>query len=247
MAEAQQPNARVAVLIPALNEAASIGAVVQRLRAAGLARIIVADNGSRDATAQIAANAGARVVSEPRRGYGAACLAAIATLEPDIDIVAFTDADGADVVEDLPSMIARIASGEVDMVVASRALGHAEPGAMTPPQRFGNWLASALVSASWRVKMTDLGPMRAIRRSALDGLAMADRDFGWTVEMQVKAARAGLRYREIPTDYRRRAGISKISGTITGVVRAGAKILWVIAREAWRDARARGQTQSRRQ
>jgi hypothetical protein len=228
----------VAVVIPAFNEEDSVGATVRGIRAAappGLADIIVADNASSDATAAVAAAAGARVVPAPERGYGAACLAGLAALDPAINVVLFMDADLSDVPEDAAALLAPIIAGEADMVIGSRTTGVIEPGAMTPPQRFGNWLAPALVRVIWSVRYTDLGPFRAIRRDALERLAMADRDFGWTIEMQVRAAKLGLRIAERPVRYRKRVGQSKISGTARGVIAAGWKIFYVIAREAFGD------------
>lgn len=228
----------VAVVIPAFNEEASVGATVRGIRAAappGLADIIVADNASTDATAAAAAAAGARVVPAPQRGYGAACLVGLGALDPAADIVLFMDADLSDVPEDAAALLAPIIVGEADMVIGSRTTGVIEPGAMTPPQRFGNWLAPALVRLIWGVRYTDLGPFRAIRRDALERLAMTDRDFGWTIEMQVRAAKLGLRIAERPVRYRKRVGQSKISGTVRGVIAAGWKILYVIAREAFGD------------
>jgi glycosyltransferase involved in cell wall biosynthesis len=228
---------KIAILIPALNEEASIGAVIAAIGAAqlpGLAQIIVANNGSDDATADRARAVGAEVVFEPQRGYGAACLAAMESLAADIAIVVFMDADGSDVASEAHGLVSPIVSGEADLVIGSRALGRAEPGALTLPQRFGNWLATLLMRVIWRARFTDLGPFRAIRRTSLDAIGMKDRDYGWTVEMQVKAVRAGLRCTERPADYRKRVGTSKISGTVRGVVLAGTKILYVIAREALR-------------
>jgi hypothetical protein len=230
------PN--VAVIMPALNEEASIAGVVTSIRKAlsgCLMQVIVVDNGCTDRTACVAHAAGATVVVEAQRGYGAACLAGIDRLDDDIDIVLFLDSDGSDVVADAPKIIAPIIAGTADLVIGSRSLGKMERGAMTPPQRFGNWLAPLLVRLIWRVRFTDLGPFRAIRRSSLQGLALQDRDFGWTIEMQVRAAKLGLRTLEVPTGYRRRIGISKISGTIDGVLKAGLKILYVIGREAFGD------------
>ncbi len=227
--------ARIGVIIPALNEAAAIGAVVRSVLAAGAGQIcqcVVVDNGSTDATAAEARSGGAVVVAEPQRGYGAACLAGIAALTPAVDIVVFLDGDGSDATEDFPQLIAPIVEGKADLVIGSRTQGGMEKGAMTAPQRFGNWLAPMLISWLWGVHFTDLGPFRAISRAALERLAMRDRDFGWTVEMQIKAARQGLRCVERPVTYRRRIGKSKISGTVRGVILAGTKILYVVAREA---------------
>ncbi len=240
----------IAVIMPALDEEASIGTVISEVRAAipdGLKQIIVIDNGCTDRTASVAQAAGAQVVVEPARGYGAACLAGLAAIDSAIEIVLFLDSDGSDVVADAPAIIAPIIAGHADLVIGSRALGKRERGSMTAPQRFGNWLAPLLVRLIWDVRYTDLGPFRAIRRSSLEALAMQDRDFGWTIEMQVRAAKLRLRTVEVPTGYRRRIGVSKISGTVNGVVKAGCKILYVIGREAFGDfgARQRGSKVSR--
>lgn len=228
----------IAVIMPALNEEASIGGVVTGVRKAlpeTLKQVIVVDNGCMDRTVSVAQAAGAMVVIEAQRGYGAACLTGIAWLDDDIDIVLFVDSDGSDIVADAPKIVAPIIKGKADLVIGSRSLGEMERGAMTPPQRFGNWLAPFLVRLIWGVHYTDLGPFRAIRRKSLEALAMQDRDFGWTIEMQVRAAKLGIRTIEVPTGYRRRIGISKISGTVDGVVKAGVKILYVIGREAFGD------------
>jgi hypothetical protein len=229
---------KIAAIMPALNEEASIGDVVSGIRKVlpeNLMQVIVVDNGCTDNTTKVAQNAGAIVVIEADKGYGAACLTGIEWLDRDIDIVLFLDSDGSDVLKDAPEILEPIIGGRADLVIGSRALGQIEPGAMTLPQRFGNWLAPFLIRLIWDVHYTDLGPFRAIRRSSLDTLIMQDRDFGWTVEMQVRAAKLGLRTAEVPTSYRRRIGISKISGTINGVIRAGTKILYVIGREAFGD------------
>ncbi len=229
---------KIAVIMPALNEESSVGTVVTDIMAAlsdGLRQVIVVDNGSTDRTAAVASASGATVIREATRGYGAACLAGMARLDPDIDIVLFMDSDGSDVATDAPTIIAAIADGHADIVIGSRTAGKIEHGAMTAPQRFGNWLAPLLVRVIWNVHYTDLGPFRAIRRQSLDSLAMQDRDYGWTIEMQVRAAKHGLLIREVPTGYRRRIGVSKISGTLQGVLKAGIKILFVIGREAFGD------------
>ncbi|MEP2735936.1 MAG: glycosyltransferase [Erythrobacter sp.] len=229
---------RVSVIIPALNEESSVGDAVRGILGAnpgGFVEIIVADNGSTDRTSLVAKQAGAILVSQPERGYGAACLAGLAVADQSSNIILFMDADLSDVPEDAAGLIAPIAAGEADMVIGSRVLGQIEPGAMSMPQRFGNWLAPALVRLIWGVRYTDLGPFRSIRRDALEKLQMTDRDFGWTIEMQVRAAKMNMKICERPTHYRRRVGISKISGTIGGVLAAGCKILYVIAREAFGD------------
>lgn len=242
----------VAVVIPALDEEASIGATVRGFRSeldklGWTHEVIVADNGSTDATAQRATAAGAIVVSAPSKGYGAACLAGVAALRPETDIVVFADGDGADDPEDIGALVGPILRGDRDLVIGSRALGAllhwAEPGALTAAQRFGNQLSCVLIRSLFGVSYTDLGPFRAIRREALDDLAMDDKNFGWTVQMQTRAAAAGLRVRDEPVHYRRRrGGVSKVSGDIKGSVLAGTIILRTVGQEAashiWRTMRA---------
>lgn len=226
---------RVAVVIPALNEASSVGKVIAAFPPGVVDRVVVVDNGSSDSTADVARKAGAMVIDEPRRGYGQACLAGIAWLRhPDRapDILAFVDADFSDHPEELSRVIEPIVSGRADLVIGSRVLGNAAPGALLPQARFGNWLATRLIRLVWGVRYTDLGPFRAIRWSDYERLGMADTNFGWTVEMQVKAAHRGLRGVEVPVSYRKRIGRSKVTGTISGTIGAGVKILWTIAREA---------------
>lgn len=223
---------RIGVVIPALNEQDAIGHVISSIPDwADI--VVVGDNGSTDATAARARAAGAIVVVEPDRGYGAACLAALPRLGP-VDIVVFVDGDFSDHPEEMAALVDPIAEGNFDLVVGSRTLGRAELGALTVQQRFGNWLATWLIRLIWGVKFTDLGPFRAIRQNHLADLGMADRNYGWTVEMQVKAAERRYRILEVPVSYRRRIGISKISGTIRGTVLAGTKILSIIFRRAFR-------------
>lgn len=228
---------RVGVIIPTRNEALALPSVLPAIPP-WVAEVIVVDNASNDGTPEIARRYGARVVSEPRRGYGRACLAGIAALSPDVDTVIFMDGDASDRPEDMLRLLAPIAAGEAEMVIGARTLG-VESGALTPQQRFGNALACLLIRLVWGVRYTDLGPFRVVRREALARLAMRDETWGWTVEMQVRAARLGLRVQELPVGYRRRIGISKISGTLSGTIRAGWKILWVIGAEALDDLRAR--------
>lgn len=234
---------RVAVVIPALNEAESIGRVVRELSRAVLetqvagCRVIVADNGSTDGTAEEARRAGATVVHALRRGYGTACLAALAALVPGEETVLFADGDGSDDPGDVAALLGPLQRDEADLVLGSRALGErlglTEEGALTVPQRFGNQLATTLLRLVYGYHFSDLGPLRAIRREALELLGMDDPDFGWTVQMQARAARAGLRVREVPVRYRRRTtGESKVSGNLRGSVLAGTIILSTLAREA---------------
>lgn len=216
------------VVIPALDEEASVGGVVAALDRRLVRDVIVVDNGSRDETASRAAAAGARVVVEPRRGYGQACLTGLAALRAGCDVVAFLDADGSDVPAELSALVEPIAADEADLVVGSRRV--VEAGALTPQQRIGNAVAALWLRRRYGLAATDLGPFRAIRLSALLALGMRDRTYGWTVEMQIRAARAGLRYLERPVTYRRRLGHSKISGTVRGTVGASVKILSLLAR-----------------
>lgn len=189
--------------------------------------IIVVDNGSRDATAAVAQAGGARVVHEKHRGYGSACLRGIAEVHS-AEVIVFLDADHSDYPEELGLLLRPIFEGEADFVLGSRVLGIREPGALAPQAYWGNRLATFLMRLLAGFAYTDLGPFRAIRLSSLNALEMGDRDYGWTAEMQVKAARLGLRIREVPVSYRRRKGVSKISGTVGGTLRAGGKILYTL-------------------
>ena len=227
----------VAFIIPALNEEAALAPMLDGLRAAldaaacADADIVVVDNGSRDATPDVAREHGARVISESRRGYGQACLAGIAALSRATEIIVFLDADGSDDPEDLLRLLPPVRDGEADLVLGSRVAAAKSSGAFTPQQAFGNWLATRLMRLLFGARYTDLGPFRVIRREALERLQMKDTNYGWTIEMQIKAHRAGLRVRELPVNYRKRiAGESKISGNLVGTLRAGWKILWVIAK-----------------
>lgn len=226
-------------IIPALDEEGSLPKVLQGLAHRGLRRVIVVDNGSKDRTYAAARAGGADVVFTSERGYGAACLRGLERLAdgslPPPDVVVFLDADGADAPEDLAAVIFPVVAGLADLVIGSRVKGEAEPGALTPVQRFGNALSCALLRLIWDAEFTDLGPFRAVSFRALAELQMQDRDFGWTVEMQAKAARLGLRCVEVPVQYRRRrAGRSKIAGDLRGSFAAGTKILFTIGKEALR-------------
>ena len=228
----------VAVIIPALNEEASLPRVLRDIPPVG--RVIVVDNGSTDRTADVASAAGASVVQEPHRGYGAACLKGLATISAGNDagqalprVVVFLDADYSDDPKVLPTLVHPIFGGAADFVLGSRLLGMREPGAMPPQSVFGNRLACFLMRVLFHARYTDLGPFRAIDYARLIELGMTDRNFGWTVEMQIKAARHGLRTIEVPVPYRCRIGQSKISGTVWGSIRAGYKILFLIAKYGW--------------
>lgn len=223
----------IALILPARNEALALPAVLAGVPSF-VDRVVVADNGSTDGTAQIARDRGAEVVCEPRPGYGRACLAGIVLLrEEPPDIVVFADADGSDDLAHLPALLAPLAGGEAELILARRV--PCEPAALTRQQRFGNRLATFLIRLLWGHRYRDLGPMRAISWDHLELLGMRDRGFGWTVEMQIRALKAGLRVKELSLPYRRRGGgRSKISGTLGGSLRAGAKILWVVGREALR-------------
>jgi glycosyltransferase involved in cell wall biosynthesis len=225
-----------ALIIPALNEAETIGTLLDEISGSLFCQIIVVDNGSHDRTGELARVAGAEVIREPRRGYGRACAAGLKGLRPSINAVAFLDADLSDDPQDLKRVVRLLGQGHWDMVLGSRVMGAAEKGSMTPAQRFGNWLATRLIALFWNVHFTDLGPLRVLRLDSLDRLKLRDRTFGWNVEMQARAAQLGLKVCEIPVNYRRRRrGRSKISGSISGSARAAAKILWTLYR-CWRHA-----------
>ena len=223
-------NRSITLIIPARNEELSLPGVLKNVPRE-ISNVVVVDNGSTDGTAKVAAAYGARIVYEPIAGYGRACLAGLSALrENPPEIVAFVDADGSDDLACLPVLIAPVAKGEQDFVLGERIA--VERKALSFQQRFGHWLATGLIKLFWKHRYQDLGPMRVIRWSALERLAMADQDFGWTVEMQVRAIRHGLKTLEIKVPYhQRRAGKSKISRTISGTIKAGTTIIWVIGRE----------------
>ncbi|MFQ5344211.1 MAG: glycosyltransferase family 2 protein, partial [Anaerolineae bacterium] len=216
---------RIAAIIPALNEASTIAAVIAAIPGDAVDHVIVVDNGSTDETAQVAGAAGARVVRELRRGYGFACHAG-ARAASDADILIFLDGDGADDPQEIPRLVDPILAGQADLVIGSRERGEREPGALLPHARFGNWLAAQLMGWLYGLQVTDLGPFRAIRRPVLEALDMQEMTYGWPTEMMVKAAKQGYHVFEVPVSYRRRAGgKSKISGTVRGTALAAYFIL----------------------
>ncbi|OKL38444.1 glycosyltransferase family 2 protein [Pontibacter flavimaris] len=224
---------RINVIIPAYNEESSIAHVVQDIPAGFVDEVIVVNNNSTDRTAEVAAAAGAIVLHEPNPGYGNACLKGIAyaaakPAETRPDILVFLDGDYSDYPEEMVQLVQPIVQGQADMVIGSRALGQRERGSMMPQQLFGNWLATTLLRLLYGARFTDLGPFRAIRLDTLLALGMRDRNYGWTVEMQAKAAKQRIRYTELPVSYRRRIGVSKVSGTLKGTVMAGYKIILTI-------------------
>jgi glycosyltransferase involved in cell wall biosynthesis len=220
---------RISVIIPAFNEESSIGLVLDALPQDLIHEIIVVDNNSTDNTAQNAAKKGARVVEEKRRGYGSACLKGIAELS-DPDIVVFLDGDFSDYPEEIVDLIAPIESGEMDFVLGSRMILPESRMALLPQSRYGNQLAVFLMRLFFQHQYTDLGPFRAIRYDSLKAIGMKDTNFGWTVEMQIKVVKKKLRILEIPVKYRERVGVSKITGTFSGTIKAGTKIIYTIFR-----------------
>ncbi len=219
------------VIIPAYNEEKSIALVLADIPKNWVREIVVCNNNSSDRTAEVASKAGATVVHQPERGYGNACLKGLEYLAKKAqlpDIVVFMDGDYSDHGEELPMLVAPIVHQKMDMVIGSRALGSLEQGAMTPQQIFGNWLATHLIRWIYGYHFTDLGPFRAVRYEQLVQINMQDKNFGWTVEMQIKAAKLRLKCVEIPVAYRRRIGVSKVSGTVRGTIMAGYKIIWTI-------------------
>lgn len=220
----------VDVVIPALDEERGLPLVLAEIPRARVRRVVVADNGSRDRTAEVARAGGAEVVHEPRRGYGSACLRALALLADDPpDVVVFLDADRSDCPSELDALLAPLERG-AELVIGSRTLGRRERFSLTPQQRVGNAIACALLRTLYGARYTDLGPFRAITWRALSRLGMRDPDYGWTVEMQIKAARLGVPHAEVPVSYRRRVGRSKVSGTLRGTVFASVTILRLLAR-----------------
>lgn len=219
------------LIIPAYNEAEVIGVMLDAVPRDWFATILVADNGSTDQTAMLARRHGATVIAAPERGYGAACLAALQHVPAESEVVVFMQADLQEDPREAVRLVEPILRQEADLVIGSRVLGEAERGSLTAPQRFGNWLATRLLALRFGMQYTDLGPYRAIRAEVLRELQMEDRNFGWTVEMQMKALRKGYRVLEVPVSYRvRRAGVNKVTGTLGSSIRAGRVILSTIAR-----------------
>ena len=219
------------MIIPALNEEEAIARVIADIPHDLVREIIVVDNGSSDNTVKVAQGAGATVLHEPVKGYGSACLKGISYIKEsaaNTDIIVFLDADYSDHAEEMAAVVAPIINDNIDMVIGSRALGEQEKGSLTPVQAFGNWLSAKLLGIIYNASFTDLGPFRAIKFNKLLALDMQDKNYGWTVEMQVKAAKQGLSFTEVPVKYRNRIGKSKVSGTVKGSILAGHKILYTI-------------------
>ena len=226
---------KTALVIPVLNEQGIIGRVLEEIPASCSDRIIVVDNGSSDGTAEEARAAGAEVIYEPRQGYGYACMAGYLAAE-DAEIIVFMDGDGADDPAQIPILVQPIEQDRADLVIGSRELGNAEPGALLLQARIGNWITARLVQLLYGLRISDLGPFRAIRRKVLDSLDMQEMIYGWTIEMMVKAVKRGYRVHEVPVDYRKRlGGKSKISGTLRGTILAAYYILGTTAKHAWRE------------
>ncbi len=238
MSQPSPERLRAAAVIPCLNEEESIGGLVADVQAVArnpdlpvnLAEILVVDNGSTDGTTAVATAAGATVVSEPRRGYGRACLSGVLRAE-DADLIVLMDGDRSDLPSELPLLLAPLLAGEADLVIGSRMLGSYERGSLLPQQIFGNRVATVLLRLAFGVKMTDIGPFRVIRRDQLLTLRMREMTYGWSIEMIARAARTGLRVREVPVTYRKRAGgVSKVSGNLRASLKAGYRILLAIVR-----------------
>lgn len=222
---------KIVVIIPAMNEEGSIGKVIEDIPKDLVSEILVCNNGSTDKTKEVATQAGATVLDEPRAGYGWACLKGMdyaAQMDVKPDIICFIDGDYSDYPEEMKLVVAPIIEEDIDLVIGSRALGQKEKGSMTVPQRFGNWLATRLMRLFHGVKYTDLGPFRAIKYEQLMKIRMVDKTYGWTIEMQIKAAKHKLTYREVAVNYKKRIGHSKVSGTVKGTIGAGYKIILTI-------------------
>jgi glycosyltransferase involved in cell wall biosynthesis len=238
-------QAVVSVVIPCLNEEEPIAGVVAEVLAQGADEVIVVDNGSTDTTASRASAAGARVLGEPRRGYGRACAAGLAAVRPDADIVCFLDGDGSDVPSFMAGVVGPVARGEADFVMGSRLRGQREPGSMTPQQLVAGHIAGALMRIVYGVRFTDMSPFRAMRVADLRQLGMSEVTYGWNLEMQMRVAAAGLRILEIPVDHRcRRGGVSKVSGNVTAGLSAAWKITTTFLRLAATLRRTRAETKA---
>tara|TARA_R110002012_G_scaffold304752_1_gene508420 strand:- start:25459 stop:26154 length:696 start_codon:yes stop_codon:yes gene_type:complete len=228
----RQPN--IKVIIPAFNEQNAVGMVIDEIPKELVSEIIVIDNGSTDNTFAQAQSRGATALREEKRGYGNACLCGMQHIAGQVDdlpdIVVFLDGDHSDYPEEMYELVQPIIDGKADLVIGSRALGKKEKGSMTPQQIFGNWLATTLLRWFYGVQFTDLGPFRAVKYESLLRINMQDKTYGWTVEMQLKAAKLGMQTTEVPVNYRQRIGVSKVSGTVKGTFGAGYKILWTIFR-----------------
>ncbi len=225
-------NETIRVIIPAYNEENSIARVIRDIPKNIVKEIIAVNNGSTDATREVACRSGATTLDQPLRGYGNACLKAMEyiknTADKNTDIIVFIDADYSDYPGEMNRLIQPITEMGMDLVIGSRSLGEREKGSMTPQQIFGNWLATRLLKIMYGIRFTDLGPFRAIRWNSLKDLGMEDKNYGWTVEMQLKAAKKGFKCTEVPVSYRKRIGKSKVSGTIKGSILAGEKIIRTI-------------------
>lgn len=228
-------NMIVDIVIPAYNEQQSVALVINDISKGMIRHVVVCDNNSTDHTAQVAKEAGAIVVRETEPGYGAACLRGLNFLrkqDPPPDVVVFLDGDYSDHPDELPLLLAPILSGKAEMVIGTRVARFREKGSMMPQQVFGNWLATKIMRVLFSARFTDLGPFRAVTWRALEEIGMKDRNFGWTVEMQVKALKKKISYTEVPVHYRKRVGVSKVSGTVKGSIMAGYKIIYTILRYA---------------
>ncbi len=220
-----------AVVIPAFNEESSIAGVIREIPRDEVSDVIVVDNGSTDRTGIVARDAGATVLHEPRKGYGFACVAGIRhAADHGAEVIVFLDGDLSDFPEELPEVCRPIRDNDYDLVIGSRMAGRREPGSMLPQAIFGNWLATRLIRLFWGYRFTDLGPFRAVKRTALERMHMSDLTYGWTVEMQIKAAKLGMRCLEVPVRYRKRIGTSKVTGTVSGTIKASFTILYTIAK-----------------
>lgn len=220
---------KVTVIIPAFNEEQSIGKVINDIPKEIVQHTIVVNNGSTDNTVKVATEAGAIVLTENHKGYGWACLKGIEESKKlNTDIVVFLDGDYSDYPEEIPDVIRPILEEDYDMVIGSRVLGKREKGSLTPQQVFGNWLATKLIRLFYGAKFTDLGPFRSIKSTSLEKLKMTDKTYGWTIEMQIKAAKQKMKFCEVPVNYKKRIGVSKVSGTVKGTVLAGIKIIFAV-------------------